>query len=57
MANTVKCRHVTDDEKKLWESLKVDVNAENGSEALRVLLAAYEEHPELVVDAADDAPF
>ena len=57
MANTIKCRHITDDEKKLFNDLKVDVSADNNSDALKQLLAAYKERPEMVLNASDEPAF
>jgi len=57
MANTIKCRHITDDEKKLFQSLKVDVDADNNSDALKQLLAAYKERPEIILNASDEPAF
>lgn len=57
MANTIKCRHMTDAEKKLFDDLKVDVDADNNSDALKQLLAAYEERPEMVLNASDEPAF
>lgn len=57
MTNTIKCRHITDEEKKLLNDLKVDMDADNYSDAVKQLLAAYKEHPEMVLNASDEPAF
>lgn len=38
----VRCRHLTDEQKKTFDDVKVDTDADNASEALAALLDYYD---------------
>lgn len=58
MSHIIKIRDVETEYKKLLLALETDLDGNTGHrEALEALLDAYDEHPEMVLEATRDDPF
>lgn len=53
----IRCRHLSTEDKQLLGDLKEEMDADNNSEALQQLLAAYEEKPSAILNANQDSAF
>lgn len=53
----MRCRHLTTEDKQTLGDLKEEIDAQNNSEAIKRLLAAYETKPNVILKAGDDEVF